>query len=64
MLSPEERNLIRTRYRYFKRTSGKDALEKTIEWFKRWFRELARREVPEDHLREIVEFLEELEETL
>lgn len=61
MLSPEERELIKTRYRYFKRTSRNTALEKTVEWFKIWFKELARRELPEDHLREIVEFLEGLE---
>jgi len=63
LLSPEEKELVKSRYRYFRRISRETAQEKTVEWFKLWFWELAQKNLPEDHLKEVVEFLHFLEET-
>jgi len=61
VLTPDEQTLIRNRFRHFKRENEATAFEKTLSWYKRWYRELVGREISVEYRNAVRDFILKLE---
>jgi len=61
VLTPDEKTLLRNRYRHFRRENEVTAFEKTLGWYRRWYHELVGQEMSQEHGKDITDFVLKLE---
>jgi len=61
VLTPDEKTLLRNRYKHFRRENDVTAFERTLGWYRRWYRELVGQEMSQEHGKDVTDFVLKLE---